>query len=34
MKRRNGFTAGVTFEGQFSNVTRSAAGKGGVRQGW
>ena len=30
---RNGWSA-ATFEGEFSNVTRSYAGKGGVRYAW
>ena len=34
MKWRNGFTVGATFEGEFSNVTRSYAGKGVVRYAW
>ena len=34
MKWRNGFTVGATFEGEFSNVTRSYAGKGVVRDVW
>ena len=31
LKWRNGFAVGATFEGEFSNVTRSHAGKGIVR---
>jgi autotransporter-associated beta strand protein len=34
MKWRNGFSLGATFEGEFSNVTRSYAGKGIVRYVW
>lgn len=34
MKWRNGFAVGATFEGEFSNVTRSYAGKGRVRYAW
>jgi autotransporter-associated beta strand protein len=34
MKWRNGFSLGATFEGEFSNVTRSYAGKGVVRYVW
>ena len=34
MEWRNGFTGSATFGGEFSNVTRSHAGKGGVRKGW
>ncbi|MGY2901621.1 autotransporter domain-containing protein [Bradyrhizobium sp. URHC0002] len=34
MKWRNGFSLGATFEGEFSNVTRSYAGKGIVRHVW
>jgi hypothetical protein len=34
LKRRNGFSPGATFEGEFSNVTRSYAGKGIVRYVW
>ena len=34
MKWRNGFSLGATFEGEFSNVTRSYAGKGVVRYAW
>jgi autotransporter-associated beta strand protein len=30
----NGWTIAATFEGEFSNVTRSYAGKGVVRYGW
>lgn len=30
----NGWSAGVTFEGEFSNVTASYAGKGVVRYAW
>ena len=30
----NGFSLGGTFEGEFSNVTRSYAGKGVVRYTW
>jgi len=31
---RNGWSVAATFEGEFSNVTRSYAGKGVVRYGW
>ena len=31
---RNDFAIGATFEGEFSNVTRSHAGKGIVRYVW
>jgi uncharacterized protein with beta-barrel porin domain len=31
---RNGFSLGTTFEGEFSNVTRSFAGRGIVRYVW
>ena len=31
---RNGFSLAATFEGEFSNVTRSYAGKGVVRYAW
>ncbi|MES5486749.1 autotransporter domain-containing protein [Bradyrhizobium sp. INPA03-11B] len=34
MKWRNGWSAAATFEGEFSNVTSSYAGKGGVRYTW
>jgi uncharacterized protein with beta-barrel porin domain len=34
MKWRNGWSAAATFEGEFSNVTRSYAGKGVVRYAW
>ena len=34
LKWRNGFSVGATFEGEFSNVTRSDAGKGVVRHAW
>jgi uncharacterized protein with beta-barrel porin domain len=34
VKWRNGFALGATFEGEFSNVTRSYAGKGIVRYVW
>jgi uncharacterized protein with beta-barrel porin domain len=30
----NGWSAAVTFEGEFSDVTRSYAGKGVVRYAW
>jgi uncharacterized protein with beta-barrel porin domain len=30
----NGWTAAATFEGEFSNVTRSYTGKGAVRYAW
>jgi hypothetical protein len=30
----NGWSAAATFEGEFSNVTRSYAGKGVVRYVW
>ena len=33
-KWRNGFAIGATIEGEFSNVTRSHAGKGIVRYVW
>jgi len=31
---RKGFSLGAIFEGEFSNVTRSYAGKGIVRDVW
>ncbi|WP_454620908.1 autotransporter domain-containing protein [Bradyrhizobium cenepequi] len=34
MKWVNGWSAAATFEGEFSNVTRSYAGKGVVRYAW
>ena len=34
MKWQNGFSLAGTFEGEFSNVTRSYAGKGVVRYAW
>jgi uncharacterized protein with beta-barrel porin domain len=34
MKWLNGWSAAATFEGEFSNVTRSYAGKGTVRYAW
>jgi hypothetical protein len=34
MKWLNGFSLAETFEGEFSDVTRSYAGKGLVRYGW
>jgi uncharacterized protein with beta-barrel porin domain len=34
MKWLNGFSLAATFEGEFSNVTRSYAGKGVVRYAW
>jgi uncharacterized protein with beta-barrel porin domain len=34
MKRMNGWSAAATFEGEFSDVTRSYAGKGTVRYAW
>jgi uncharacterized protein with beta-barrel porin domain len=34
MKYRNGWSAAATFEGEFSNVTASYAGKGVVRYQW
>lgn len=34
MKWMNGWSAAATFEGEFSNVTTSYAGKGVVRYGW
>ena len=34
MKWMNGWSAAATFEGEFSNVTRSYAGKGVVRYQW
>jgi hypothetical protein len=30
----NGWSAAATFEGEFSNVTRSYAGKGMARYAW
>jgi autotransporter-associated beta strand protein len=34
MKWRNGWSAAATFEGEFSSVTRSYAGKGALRYAW
>ena len=34
MRWINGWSAAATFEGEFSNVTRSYAGKGVVRYAW
>jgi hypothetical protein len=34
MKWMNGWSAAATFEGQFSNVISSHAGKGVVRYAW
>ena len=34
MNWRNGWSAAATFEGEFSNVTSSYAGKGVVRYQW
>jgi outer membrane autotransporter protein len=34
MKWRNGWSAAATFEGDFSNVTSSYAGKGVIRYAW
>jgi hypothetical protein len=34
MKWMNGWSAAATFEGAFSEVTRSYAGKGVVRYAW
>jgi uncharacterized protein with beta-barrel porin domain len=34
MKSRNGWSAAASFEGEFSNVTRSYAGKGIIRYVW
>jgi uncharacterized protein with beta-barrel porin domain len=34
MKWRNGFSVAGTFEGEFSSVTRSYAGKGVARYAW
>ena len=34
MKWINGWSIAGTFEGEFSNVTRSYAGKGVVRYAW
>jgi uncharacterized protein with beta-barrel porin domain len=34
MKWRNGWSVATTFEGEFSNVTSSYAGKGVVRYAW
>src|SRR5260370_26301184 len=34
LKWINRWSAAATFEGEFSNVTRSSAGKGVVRYGW
>jgi hypothetical protein len=34
IKRLNGWSTAATFEGEFSNVARSCAGKGAVRYTW
>ena len=34
IKWLNGFSLAATFEGEFSNVTRSYAGKGVARYAW
>jgi hypothetical protein len=34
MKWLNGWSAAITFEGEFSHVTRSYAGKGVARYTW
>jgi hypothetical protein len=34
MKWMNGWSAAASFEGEFSNVTASYAGKGTVRYAW
>ena len=34
LKWRNGWSAAATFEGEFSSVTSSYAGKGVVRYAW
>jgi uncharacterized protein with beta-barrel porin domain len=34
MRWKNGWSAAATFEGEFSNVTQSYAGKGVVRYQW
>ncbi len=34
LKWMNGWSAAATFEGEFSEVTRSYAGKGVVRYAW
>ena len=34
MKWRNGWSAAATFEGEFSNVTSSYAGKGAIHYQW
>jgi len=34
MKWANGWAVAATFDGEFSNVTRSYAGKGVVRYAW
>jgi uncharacterized protein with beta-barrel porin domain len=34
MRWKNGWSAAATFEGEFSDVTRSYAGKGVVRYQW
>ena len=34
IKWLNGFSLGATFEGEFSDVTRSYAGKGVARYSW
>jgi hypothetical protein len=34
MKWTNGWSAAATFEGEFSEITRSYAGKGVLRYAW
>lgn len=34
MKWRNGWSTAATFEGEFSSITSSYAGKGAVRYQW
>jgi hypothetical protein len=34
MRWQNGFSLAATFEGEFSSVARSYAGKGVVRYAW
>jgi hypothetical protein len=34
MKWRSGWSAAATFEGEFSSLTTSYAGKGAVRYSW
>ena len=34
MKWRNGFAIGATFEGEFSNITQSYAGRAVARNQW